>query len=304
MADAKKELKHSKLFNKQHSECSYNDPKPVCSPTHIIEKMKDFHIKKTGKPAPHITEKTNHASKSPGDAPHQNHHIKIVEDMKTILNCESESCLLRNHEFVNFVGADIVKNILTNFFKPEGPAKTKDLLSNFDIDGVLSRLKKEFPERKFLHIPFQMRDFQTVGTSLATIDLAQKMRDGYKTFGTVLNTDYSTGPGIHWYCIFGENYGDHIDIEYFNSSGKPPLEETQIWLQKTKHHLEKELNLPVSIRYTTGIQYQFDDHSCGVYCLSYIWGRLEKIPFNWFRAENFDDKLMRTARSFIFIPSS
>lgn len=150
-----------------------------------------------------------------------------------------------------------------------------------------------------------MRDFATVknNKSLADINLAKQFSSGYKTFGVVFNTDYSTGGGIHWFCIFGEHFGDKIQLEYFNSSGKEPLEEIQEWLNTTKHKIEKELNIPVNIKYTVGIEFQDDNHSCGVYCLAYIWCRLEGVPFEWFKDKNFDDDIMHELRKSLFIPN-
>ena len=145
-----------------------------------------------------------------------------------------------------------------------------------------------------------MRDFEKVGTQLATIDLAEELRSKYKTFGVVLNTDWSSGKGIHWFCIFGEHLGNKIILEYFNSSGKEPLPEVQAWLQKTKHHLAKELKIPVEIHYSTGIEFQNDDNSCGAFCLAYIWLRLEQVPPTWFKSENFNDNMMHKVRRNLF----
>lgn len=145
-----------------------------------------------------------------------------------------------------------------------------------------------------------MRDFEKVGTKLSTIDLADEFKSGRKTFGVVLNTDWSSGRGIHWFCLFGEDLGDKIMLEYFNSSGKAPLPEIQAWLNKTKHHLEKNLKKDVTITYTTGTRFQNDDHSCGVYCLCYIWLRLEKVYANHFNINNFNDKFMNKARNNLF----
>jgi hypothetical protein len=270
--------KVDRIFNKV-SECHFTkESSAICSPKHLVDKMVVF-VKNKGV-----------------DINGKN----VVSKMKDVLSCNSESCLLKNKEFREFVGEKIIDDILEKFFKAEGPATNFDLLSNFNIDDTLTQLQQKFTHKKFLHIPFQMRDFEKVGSELSTIDLSDKLRQGYKTFGTVLNTDYSTGRGIHWYCIYGEHLGDKIVIEYFNSSGRPPLPETQAWLQKTKHHLHKELKIPVEIKYTTGIQYQNDEHSCGVYCLAYLWARLEGIPFQWFKADNFNDEMMHKLRKNLF----
>lgn len=263
------------------SECALDkDRKPVCSPTSVVTKMAEF-----------LKEKENvHID-------HKN-PVKVVNTLKERMNCDSESCILKSPDFIAFAKLTQVDNILEEFFKPAGPATTFSWLSNFNVDTVLDQLEQKFDG--FLHIPYQMRDFEKVGSELAKIDLAKKFKEGIKTFGVVLNVDYSSGNGIHWYCIFGEKINGKIVLEYFNSSGQEPLPETQAWLQKTKHYLNKELGIPVEVKYSTGVQFQNDQHSCGVYCLMYIWLRLEGISNNWFKAENFNDKFMHKARAVLF----
>ena len=145
-----------------------------------------------------------------------------------------------------------------------------------------------------------MRDFERVGTALATIDLAKEFKT-YNSFGCVLNTDYSTGGGIHWYALYGQKEADNsISLEYFNSSGKEPLAETQAWLNKTKHYLEKKLGVKVIVKYSTGIQFQQDEHSCGVYSCLYIYMRLAGVKMTDITSSHFNDELMHNARKFLF----
>lgn len=262
------------------SECHFTKEQgAVCSPKNIVNKMAEFL-------------KTKGITSIPKDP------VKIVGNLKDMMNCNSESCIIKQPEFIKFAKIANINELLDNFFKPEGPATHFGLLSNFNIDDVLDQLQEKF--QGFLHIPFQMRDFEKVGSELATIDLAEKFRSGIKSFGVVFNTDWSTGRGIHWYCIFGEKHPDKIVIDYFNSSGNAPQPEIQAWLQKTKHYLSKELKIPVEIKYSIGIKFQNDEHSCGVYCLMYIWLRLEGVPGNWFRKDNFGDALMHKARKALF----
>ena len=271
----------SKIF-KEETECKIGDGKaPICSPKKTLVVMKKFAEKKG---------KRVKTAKN------------IVETVKDLLNCNSESCILKRKDFVEFAAKNNhdLEQILNNFFKPNGPSHSFNFLSNFNIDDVLDQFEKRFKSRKFLHIPFQMRDFEKIGSHLATVDLAKEFSNGYQTFGVVLNTDYSSGKGIHWFCIFGELYPDKIEIEYFNSSGKSPLEEVQAWMNKTMHYLEKEMNMPVNLVYTTGMQFQHDRHSCGVYCLSYIWLRLEGVPHTWFNKRNFNDDIMHQMRKKLF----
>jgi hypothetical protein len=264
-----------RIFNKQ-SECAFSKEQgTVCSPKQIIDTMAKFlDIKKV------------------------DDHVEIVNKMKEQTGCNSESCIFKDPKFLQFAKLSKNKHLLDEFFKPTGPATHFGLLSNFNIDEVLDQLCERFPN--FLHIPFQMRDFEKVGSELARVDLAKEFRNGKQCFGVVLNTDWSSGLGIHWYCLFGEKKHDKIHLEYFNSSGKEPLPETQAWLQKTKHYLTKEMQIPVEIKYSTGIQFQNDEHSCGVYCLMYLWLRLEGVNNEWFNTENFNDAFMHKARKVLF----
>ena len=260
------------IFGKP-SECAFDKHQgAVCSPKHLVSKMTA--LAGTSDPT------------------------KALGTLKERMNCNSESCVIKSKEFLAFAKMSNIDHILDEFFKPEGPATHFGLLSNFNIDNVLDQLESKFPD--FLHIPFQMRDFEKVGTELARIDLAKELNGNKKCFGVVLNTDWSEGRGIHWYCIFGEKKNGKIQIEYFNSSGKEPLPETQAWIQKTKHYLSKQLGIPVEVKYSTGIQFQNDEHSCGVYCLMYIWLRLEGVSSNWFKADTFNDEFMHKARKVLF----
>jgi hypothetical protein len=280
VSDAKADAIAHKIFN-EVTECGFDgSKKSVCSPKHVVDKMKQF-IEKHGKKV-------------------DNDPTKIVGTIKDMLDCNSESCVLKRKDFLSFANKNNLDDVLNRFFKPEGPATHFGLLSNFNIDDVLDQFETHFKGRSFLHVPFQMRDFEKIGTQLATTDIASKFNTGYKTFGVVLNTDVSSGAGIHWFCLFGEHIGDKIILEYFNSSGREPLPEVQAWLQKTKHHIQKTNNITVEIHYSTGIRFQADSHSCGVYCLCYIWLRLEKVSTKWFKASNFGDSLMHKARKNLF----
>lgn len=264
------------------SECASGSG-DVCSPKNVLQIMRQY-----------IASKNDDASNMDDST--------VVSTVKGMLGCETESCVLGKSGFTNFSKSDL-SGILRKFFKPKGPNEEFGLLSNFNIDEVLDQFVTRFPSRKFLHIPFQMRDFAKVQSELATIDLVAALvgpDSKYNSFGVVLNTDFSSNGGIHWFCIFGEVYADHISIEYFNSSGNQPLPEVQEWLNETKHKLAKASSKDVKVSYTTGIRFQSDRHSCGVYCLCYIWLRLEKVAPDWFSAATFNDKHMHAARKTLF----
>lgn len=269
------------------NECSFASgkdmiPNAVCSDDAHIDKMAAF-IESRG----HKTD-----AKNP---------TVVVKDIKQLLNCQSESCIFRRKDFIDFARLNNVPAILNKFFKPEGPALNRDLLSNFNIDDVLHQFETKFASRRFKHIPFQMRDFEKVQSELATTNFAELAKH-HDSFGCVLNTDYSHGKGIHWFCLFGERVpqSNVYRLEYFNSSGRPPLVEVQNWLSKQKQNIQRDTGLKVEVWDGNKVKFQDDDHSCGVYSLCYIWLRLEGVPPTWFKPTRFNDSAMLKARKQLF----
>ncbi len=292
------------------NECAIHHEKGqpnVCSPAHVVEVVAKFVNAKQGEAKQSNIEQSKSVSQNKRFKDAVNKVItsqKVIKSAKELLNCNSESCVLNNSEFRDFAKQAGFKEsldaVIAEFFKPDGPAADFGLLNNINIDNVLKQLEKKFPT--FYHIPYQMRDFDKYNTELATIDLAKVFQSGKRSFGVVLNTDYTVGPGIHWFCLFGEYYPEEkrVTIEYFNSSGESPLPEVQAWIHKTENWLKHQMGVEVDIKYSTGIRLQNDDHSCGVYCLMYIWLRLEGKDFKWFTASNIQDKLMHNARGVLF----
>ena len=184
----------------------------------------------------------------------------------------------------------------------DGPDVKHGLLSNIDIDGTLRKIAEK--HKDFYHIPFQMRDFKEAHGDLARINIAKDIFNrGYNKFGVVFNTDYSTGPGIHWYCVYGEKNENNITIEYFNSSGENPLDETMSWLCTLCHTLRRDIpGSKINMIYSNGIKFQSDRHSCGVYSIIYIFFRVEGVSNKWlFDTNNLNDKFMHEARELLFL---
>ena len=236
---------------------------------------------------------------------------QIIEAVKKKTGCETESCIYKKKEVQDFLTDDQVKNILKEYFKPSGPAFTTDWLSNYNIDDVLNQFEKKY--KSFYHVYFQMRDFEKnkltpsekrnperLKYSLGDIDFAKKIKEGYKTFGCVLNTDWSSGNGEHWFCVFGDFRKSPYQLEYFNSSGEAPLDEVQVWLDRTKHQLEKNTGKKVNL-IICRTQHQYDSHSCGPYSLFYIVNRLKGVPAEVFNKDIGGDKKMKQWRRLLFI---
>lgn len=265
---------------KQPKECAFHidvdGKKDICMEDDIIDELKLYatNIKKLN-----VTGKKD-----------------TVNKLKEVLDCQTESCILTKSEIKNAIGVDKAEKQLESRFKPEGPFDSNKWFSNINIDKVLDQIAIKYSDKKFLHIEFQMRDFEKAGGELSRIDLAKEYEKGIRCFGVVLNTDYSSGNGQHWFSIFGNFHKEPFTIEYFNSTGEAPLPEISAWMKKTKHHMEKTLGKNVNDIIVTKIVNQSDNHSCGSYSLYYIMSRLDGVPCEHFSKTKIGDKVMHEFR--------
>ena len=270
---------------KNPTECSHAlNVKGVCMEPHVIEKLGSAYEKE-------IKQK-NKDNSNPND---------VVSVVKDVVQCKEESCLLESPEIKNIIGHEEARKQLEERFKPQGPHDSNNWFSNVNIDAVLDQVANNNKNKRFLHITFQMRDFQETRDKLATIDLAQKYREGIRYFGVVFNTDTSKGRGQHWFSLFGDFSVEPFTIEYFNSSGEDPLDEISRWMKYAARYLSKKLNKKVIAVCVTKIVNQNDNHSCGSYSLYYIMSRLTGIGYKFFTTNKIGDaKMHEFRRDYLF----
>lgn len=252
----------------------------VCSDQFTIDKMKEF-IK---------------------DLPDNADAEETVELVKQATNCDDEACILKNAQFSQFIGPVTADEALRERFKPLGPANSTSWLNNDNIDYVLAQWAKKYPE--FVHVPFQMIDFDVLQTELSQIDLVKIYESGMKKLGCVINTDKSSGRGIHWFCVFVDmSDSAHWTLEYFDSAGEYPKSSVHRWLNTQRSKLAvkyPDKNIQV-IDVTKSNQLQRSTTECGVFSLWYILSRLNKVPYTYFSQPNAtDDKMMYDFRKFLF----
>ena len=126
------------------------------------------------------------------------------------------------------------------------------------------------------------------------------------SFGCVLNTDYSTGRGKHWFCIYGELDNNEFKLEYFNTDAKDPPKEILAFLcqAKTSINLNKkciEKNISANIYFNNEKNvFQTDNHACGVFSVFYIWLRLLGVSYEWLTPENFNSDFIEKIRPLMF----
>jgi Ulp1 protease family, C-terminal catalytic domain len=228
----------------------------------------------------------------------------------TELDVKKESQLYIHPRVQDFLGGGrVARKTLEDYFKAEGPADSTALLDNFNIDETLDKWAKHsediFKGNKFYHIPFQMIDFSRHNTELANLDIPKLIKEGYKSFGVVLNTDVSSGGGKHWFAIYGDldhkgTDKDPLIIEYFNSSGNSPMREVADWLEAMQHTLLKNYSLEVEIVRSANRRLQNSMTECGVWSLMYLLSRLKNHPSDWFYKTNANDADMIDLRAFLF----
>lgn len=258
------------------------------------------------------------------------------EKAAEILGCDDEACVVSHGAVVDFLvekdgnemALKLKKEVLSHF-AVAGPHDSTDLLSNFDLDGVLQGWALEFPT--FFNCPFCMFDFETEGYLFGRIHMPavyqgkapqlvfsksnpeapKTVRRPCTTFACILNTDHSSGKGKHWVCMFVDMRGDSETpwtVEYFNSSGRPPPKQIIRWMEKTadalrdlRRSLTPDGKNVVHSMPVTKLSHQQTKTECGVYACFYIRARLEgNTPWQHFSDWRIDDSSMTAFRKHLF----
>lgn len=268
---------------KRKNECSLTteDKDTVCSSAEHISKVAKMVAEHSGQAAPTSAK-------------------AIIKEAMKITNCGTESCLYNTSELGAYMSARDVDEALKNF-KPIGPAENTDLLNNNNIDKIGADLALANPGHT--HLKFEMIDFNERSTPLAVVDMNSILSGNTNrtSMSCVLNTDKKGGRGIHWFCLFADAnpLKKTVNLEYFNSSGRAPAESVYDWLHSNQAKLTNAGWKCEIIRVCAGCV-QEDNHSCGVWCLCYIWARLRGIPGSWFCAGKATDADMLKLRGMLF----
>jgi hypothetical protein len=244
------------------------------------------------------------------------------------LGCDSESCVVAHPALREFVvdrglapeGALALELALR--FKEGGPRDSLALLSNYDLDGTLRRWARVFPE--FFPCPFAMMDFDRNGDLFGEVDLPTVLEGRQEVdlgpgigvvrrrctcFGCIVNTDTSSGKGLHWVAVFVDCRGaGPWTVEYFNSAGRPPPRPMVAWCEKTRARLAEYragLGGPAAgagaeAVPVTDVDHQESQTECGLYALYYIRRRLEGTPHTFFADRPIPDDAMTAFRAHVF----
>lgn len=238
----------------------------------------------------------------------------IINTIKKHLGISSESEIWIHKKFLTSTKIPIAeaKAYYDILYKPVGPCNNVSWLRNVEIDHTLRHWEiysQKLFEKKFAQVPFQMIDFMDTHSELSYLDIKNLKDNKYDAFATILNTDVSSGPGKHWFCIFIDlthsgTENDPIVLEYFNSSGRFPQDKLLIWMQQKKHNLFKDHKLYLDIQYINKQVLQKSQSECGVWSLIYIKNRLLGRPPNYFEKNKISDDSMMKYRRLLFRCSS
>lgn len=227
----------------------------------------------------------------------------IVQLVKDKLKVDDERSVIASSEFARHAPRSLVEKELKTNFKVAGPTDVS-LLNNFNIDQTLQQWQTAFPD--FFAYNFNMRDYEARGDTLSTVDVGDLYREGYRTAACVINSDVYAGRGKHWMALFVDcRDPKRWTVEFFNSSGNPPVTEFVNWMVKTKHQLERAaksagIDVSVDVVRTSTICHQKSRTECGVYSLYYIYARLNKIPWTEFSNKAVSDVVMFEFRQHLF----
>lgn len=272
------------LKSTNYNECKIGSDDSVCSNNTVINGMKKM-------------ANLDKESFSPKLSDEKAKEI-ILDKAKEVTNCNTESCVLASDELKQYVNKHDIEKSKENMLPPGPSDNIDEWLSNFNIDDVLTQIA-EVSDHLY-HMHYHMIDFMETNDTLSTIDFKKLHTQGYKTVGVVLNTDVSTGTGIHWFCLF-INFSTHT-IEYFNSSGEPPIGALLKWLIYKVKDLTHIFSTPWKYITASKIQHQLndDDSNCGVYSVVYIWARAAKVPIAWFNNNRITKNEISNMRKHLF----
>ena len=171
-------------------------------------------------------------------------------------------------------------------FKPV--IKKYALLTNFDIDDVMTRIDKD----DFLWCGVYACDFYNY-IEISELKKILKKINSKKQTALILNTDSYIQNGSHWVCVFIDNYLK--TIEFYDSFGKPPNECVQVFINILKKY-NSSYNYIQNKK-----QQQKENIECGIYCIRYIIERIHGRNSFELMNQDINDKQANIWRKNVFI---
>lgn len=226
----------------------------------------------------------------------------LNEFKKRFPKCSSETCwittLLQFNHLLDEEQNDSLCGMAEKTWRPEGPKKINDWLSNFDIIESIEQYYDKYKDFVFLgSVPI---DFFTInypltpgtikllnsrdidvsdGSPISRLNYKELVSKGFHKFGIVFNLDPHDKPGSHWvgmYADFKKN-----NIFFFDSYGEKPDKPIADFMDYIKDKMSEIGNRTDIVSRHNTIRHQYGGSECGVYSMNFILRML--------RGESFDD---------------
>lgn len=240
----------------------------------------------------------------------------LNELKKRFPKCQNESCwvmtLLSFSHLVDNDDEEILNDIAKNTWRPEGPKKINEWLSNFDIIDVMEQYYKTYDDFIFLGaVPvdfFEINYPLSIGTIARLNDIGIDTNYGmpiklinYKKLveknvtkvGIVINLDKHDQTGSHWvgcFADFSENR-----IYYFDSYGYNPEKQISDFLNYLKKKMDKISDGDAEIL-INDVRHQYKGSECGVYSMNFILRILGGEYFDDIKKSKVEDDRIQKCR--------
>jgi hypothetical protein len=246
---------------------------------------------------------------------------ELTNHFKNDEKCNDQVCWLSSNYVKNLKD----DNILKYTFRPFGPNKRFDWLSNSHIDEVVEQYEKIHNDFMFLGaVPLDFMEIEML--EIHNINFKEKQNQGKNKFGLVINLDTHDKSGSHWTSLFFDL--EKYQIYFFDSVGSKPKKLIKKFINKIlkymykkkfcetinidkvinelkKKQYKKATNIKnnFDIKYNK-IQHQFNNTECGVYSINFILRLVGGETFEEITNNITDDEKINQCRKVYFVNSN
>jgi hypothetical protein len=229
-------------------------------------------------------------------------HNRISNYLKDV--CNNEACWLKQKGHFGNLESD-----LADSFAPESPQEWKknpnEWLSSIDIMKVMRQYEKAYKCFDFIGpspINFDTKKLygECVWEELCKFNLQSLIKKGKTKIGIIFNTDPDYKPGQHWISMF-------INIKkkkifFYDSTGDAPPNQIMQLVRRIKNQgLNLKKRLYFKFDCNKGIEHQYGNTECGMYCIYFIVNMLEdKLTSHDIKNHILKDEYMEKFRKIFF----
>jgi hypothetical protein len=229
-------------------------------------------------------------------------HEEISKHLSGV--CKKESCWLKQKAIFGQVDSDV-----SDSFAPESPSEWKKnpntWLSSTDIMKVMKQYEKAYKCFDFIGpspIDFDTKKLygECVWDELCHFSIKEQIKRGKTKIGIIFNTDPHNKGGEHWISMF-------INIKkkkifFFDSTGDEPPKEITILINRIIDEGKSMMpEMLFELDSNEGIEHQYGNTECGIYCLFFIVHMLEdKMTEHYLKTHILKDKYMQQFRHIYF----